>query len=40
MDSLSRIEDVAAGVLLPGHGNPWMGGVPPAVARARQAGPS
>jgi glyoxylase-like metal-dependent hydrolase (beta-lactamase superfamily II) len=40
MDSLTRIEDVAAGVVLPGHGDPWMGGVAPAVAGARAAGPS
>ncbi len=27
LDSLSRIEDVDAGVMLPGHGDPWTGGV-------------
>jgi glyoxylase-like metal-dependent hydrolase (beta-lactamase superfamily II) len=38
--SLDRIEPLEAGVLLPGHGEPWTGGVAAAVARAREAGPS
>jgi glyoxylase-like metal-dependent hydrolase (beta-lactamase superfamily II) len=40
MESLGRLEPIAAGVLLPGHGDPWTGGVPPAVARAREIGPT
>jgi glyoxylase-like metal-dependent hydrolase (beta-lactamase superfamily II) len=40
MDSLGRIEGLEAGVLLPGHGEPWSGGMAAAVARAREAGPS
>jgi glyoxylase-like metal-dependent hydrolase (beta-lactamase superfamily II) len=40
MESLARIEPLEAGVLLPGHGDPWTGGVAAAVARAREAGPS
>ena len=40
MESLARIEPLEAGVLLPGHGDPWTGGVSAAVARAREAGPS
>jgi glyoxylase-like metal-dependent hydrolase (beta-lactamase superfamily II) len=40
MASLDRLEPVEAGVLLPGHGEPWTGGVAAAVARAREAGPS
>jgi glyoxylase-like metal-dependent hydrolase (beta-lactamase superfamily II) len=40
MASLDRLEALDAGVLAVGHGDPWMGGVPPAVARAREAGPS
>ena len=40
MESLARIEPLEAGVLLPGHGDPWTGGVSAAVARARAAGPS
>jgi glyoxylase-like metal-dependent hydrolase (beta-lactamase superfamily II) len=38
--SLDRIEGLDAGVLLPGHGDPWTSGVGAAVARAREAGPS
>jgi glyoxylase-like metal-dependent hydrolase (beta-lactamase superfamily II) len=38
--SLDRIEPLDAGVLLPGHGEPWREGVAAAVARARAAGPS
>jgi glyoxylase-like metal-dependent hydrolase (beta-lactamase superfamily II) len=38
--SLDRLEPLDSGVLLVGHGDPWAGGVPPAVARAREAGPS
>jgi glyoxylase-like metal-dependent hydrolase (beta-lactamase superfamily II) len=40
LESLTRIEDLDADVLLPGHGEPWTEGVAAAVARARQAGPS
>jgi glyoxylase-like metal-dependent hydrolase (beta-lactamase superfamily II) len=40
MQSLARLEPLEASVLLPGHGNPWTDGVPSAVARAREAGPS
>lgn len=40
MESLGRFEGVDAGVLLPGHGDPWTAGVAVAVARAREAGPS
>jgi glyoxylase-like metal-dependent hydrolase (beta-lactamase superfamily II) len=40
MESLGRLEGVEAGMLLPGHGEPWTEGVPAAVARAREAGPS
>jgi glyoxylase-like metal-dependent hydrolase (beta-lactamase superfamily II) len=39
-DSLGRIEDLEAGFLLPGHGEPWRDGVAAAVANARTAGPS
>lgn len=38
--SLRRIEDLDAGVLLPGHGEPWRDGAAAAVARALDAGPS
>jgi glyoxylase-like metal-dependent hydrolase (beta-lactamase superfamily II) len=40
LDSLSRLEPLEAGVLLPGHGDPWTGAVGEAVALAREAGPS
>lgn len=40
MASLERLEGIDAGVLAPGHGDPWTGGVAAAVARAREAGPS
>jgi glyoxylase-like metal-dependent hydrolase (beta-lactamase superfamily II) len=39
-ESLARIEGVDAGVVLPGHGDPWVDGVGSLVARARDAGPS
>ena len=38
MESLTRIEGLDAGLLLPGHGEPWTDGVATAVARAREAG--
>ena len=34
--SLDRIEDLEAGMLLPGHGNPWKGAPGEAVRRARE----
>jgi glyoxylase-like metal-dependent hydrolase (beta-lactamase superfamily II) len=40
LESLGRIEDVSAEVLLPGHGDPWTEGPAEAVARARETGPS
>ncbi len=36
--SLSRIEDIEADWVLPGHGAPWTGGVGAAVAAARSVG--
>jgi glyoxylase-like metal-dependent hydrolase (beta-lactamase superfamily II) len=35
--SLARLEEVSAGLVLPGHGDPWTGGVQEAVRRVRQA---
>jgi glyoxylase-like metal-dependent hydrolase (beta-lactamase superfamily II) len=40
LESLSRLEPIAANVLLPGHGEPWTGSPADAVARARATGPS
>ncbi|HET8758251.1 MAG TPA: MBL fold metallo-hydrolase [Solirubrobacteraceae bacterium] len=39
-ESLARIEGIDAGVVLPGHGDPWTDGVATLVARAREASPS
>jgi glyoxylase-like metal-dependent hydrolase (beta-lactamase superfamily II) len=38
--SLDRLEALEADVALPGHGEPWRGGVAEAVRLARAAGPS
>ena len=35
--SLVRLEDLEAAAVLPGHGEPWLGSVAGAVARARAA---
>ena len=40
MRSLGALASVGAGVLLPGHGDPWTGGVAEAVRQARVAGRS
>jgi glyoxylase-like metal-dependent hydrolase (beta-lactamase superfamily II) len=37
--SLDRLDGVEAGWVLPGHGQPWTGGVAEAVRRIRAAGP-
>lgn len=37
VESLARIEDVPADLVLPGHGEPWTGGVREAVRLVRQA---
>jgi glyoxylase-like metal-dependent hydrolase (beta-lactamase superfamily II) len=34
--SLARLEEVSAGLVLPGHGDPWTGGVQEAVRQVRQ----
>lgn len=34
--SLARLEEVSAGLVLPGHGDPWTGGVEEAVRQVRQ----
>jgi glyoxylase-like metal-dependent hydrolase (beta-lactamase superfamily II) len=38
LDSLSRLESLAADVVLPGHGEPWTQGASEAVQRAKSAG--
>ena len=38
--SLGRLDGIEAGWVLPGHGEPWTGGVAEAVRRVRAAGPS
>jgi glyoxylase-like metal-dependent hydrolase (beta-lactamase superfamily II) len=40
LESLGRIEGIAADILLPGHGEPWTEDPAAAVARAREAGRS
>jgi glyoxylase-like metal-dependent hydrolase (beta-lactamase superfamily II) len=36
-ESLARLEELEADVLLPGHGDPWTGSPADAVAQARSA---
>jgi glyoxylase-like metal-dependent hydrolase (beta-lactamase superfamily II) len=38
--SLANLNGIKAGMLLPGHGEPWTDGVEEAIQRARVAGPS
>jgi len=40
LESLSNLENLDAGVVLFGHGDPWHEGVPAAVESARRLGPS
>jgi glyoxylase-like metal-dependent hydrolase (beta-lactamase superfamily II) len=40
LDSLAEIEDLEAGVVVFGHGEPWREGVAAAVERARAVGPT
>jgi glyoxylase-like metal-dependent hydrolase (beta-lactamase superfamily II) len=35
-ESLAAVEEIDAGLLLPGHGDPWSGGVAAAVTQARE----
>ena len=35
-----NLDGIKAGMLLPGHGDPWTGGVQDAIRRARTAGRS
>ena len=37
VQSLARLEEISAGQALPGHGDPWTGGIGEAVRRIRQA---
>jgi glyoxylase-like metal-dependent hydrolase (beta-lactamase superfamily II) len=38
--SLANLDGIKADMLLPGHGDPWTGGVEEAIRRAKAAGPS
>ncbi|HEY8490938.1 MAG TPA: MBL fold metallo-hydrolase [Dehalococcoidia bacterium] len=40
LEALGRLEGLDAAAVLPGHGDPWTGGVAEAVRLARAAGPS
>ena len=37
-DSLARLDAVSASLVLPGHGQPWTGGLASALARVRELG--
>jgi glyoxylase-like metal-dependent hydrolase (beta-lactamase superfamily II) len=37
LESLDRFDDIQASLVLPGHGDPWTGGVADAVRRVREA---
>jgi glyoxylase-like metal-dependent hydrolase (beta-lactamase superfamily II) len=37
VDSLARLESISADHVLPGHGDPWTGGVGEAVRQIRQS---
>jgi glyoxylase-like metal-dependent hydrolase (beta-lactamase superfamily II) len=37
VESLSRLEQLPARLVLPGHGDPWTGGIPEAVQEVRRA---
>ena len=40
LESLSTVEELRAEIVLPGHGEPWEGGIEKAVKLAREAGVS
>jgi len=40
VESLRRIEDVSSDLVLPGHGDPWTGGVEEAVRLVRESAAS
>jgi glyoxylase-like metal-dependent hydrolase (beta-lactamase superfamily II) len=40
VESLTRIEDVSSDLVLPGHGDPWTGGVEEAVRLVRESAAS
>lgn len=40
LDTLTALAQTGAGLVLPGHGEPWTGGIEDAVARARREGPA
>jgi glyoxylase-like metal-dependent hydrolase (beta-lactamase superfamily II) len=40
VESLGRLDGLDAAWVLPGHGEPWTGGVPEALRRIRAAGPT
>jgi glyoxylase-like metal-dependent hydrolase (beta-lactamase superfamily II) len=37
VESLTRLQEISAAYVLPGHGDPWTGGIEDAVQRIRQA---
>jgi glyoxylase-like metal-dependent hydrolase (beta-lactamase superfamily II) len=40
LESLTQLASTGAGLVLPGHGEPWTGGIEEAVAIARRNGPA
>lgn len=40
LESLDHLHGVEAGTVLPGHGEPWVGGLASAIVEAQRAGPS
>ena len=40
VESLTRIEDLSSDLVLPGHGDPWTGGVEEAVRLVRESAAS
>ncbi|MCU1541118.1 MAG: hypothetical protein JWM01_2065, partial [Arthrobacter sp.] len=40
LESLTSLERTGAGLVLPGHGDPWTRGIEEAVAIARHQGPA
>ena len=39
LESLERLDDIEADIVLPGHGQPWTGGVSEAIRLIREGAP-
>jgi hypothetical protein len=40
LESLDHLHGIEAATVLPGHGDPWVGGLASAIVQAQKAGPS